>query len=184
MFYLDDKVQKATLLSLKHCFPLTAYVTLIRNEYGSFQSFARCFFNEVWFEQTLATSLYWKVQGAIDKLLVLVEQSTVGIILYAIPIAIIHLTPVSDFFRSHLECYMKSVADVSIFPRILLLRKNIKIPADSHPTSQLNLNVDGHYQVVPADDSCGIISYLCFCHWFLSSSISLKSQVECYLYSK
>ena len=125
-----------------------------------FSRLPSAFFNEVWFEQTLVTSLYCNVQGAIDKLLVLVEQSTVGIVLCTIPIAIIHLIPASDFSQSHLECYIKSVADALILLRILLLRNNIKIPPDSHPTSQQNLNMDGHYQVIPVDDSCGIISYL------------------------
>lgn len=128
------------------------------------------FFNEVWFEQTLDTSSYWNIRGATDNLLVFVEQLIVGIVLCAIPITTIHLILVSDFSQSHLECYTKSVAGALIFLRILLLRNNIKIPPDSHPTNQLNLNMIGHYQVIPVGDSCGIISYLCFCDWFLSSS--------------
>lgn len=122
------------------------------------------FFSEAWFEETLVTSLYCNVQGAIDELLVLVEQLIVGLGLCDIPISIIRLIPVSDFSQSHFECYMKLVADALVFLRIVLLRNNIKIPRVSHPTTHLYLNMDGHYQMIPMDHTCGIISYLCFCH--------------------
>lgn len=141
---------------------------MICNEYGSFQSFARCLFQWGLIWTNLGYQFVLQCTGSYRQI-ELVQQSTAGIVLCAKPISIIHLIPVSDFSQSHLECYMKSVADVLIFLTILVLRNNIKIPPDSHPTSQLNLNTDGHYQVIPVDDSHRIISYLCFCHWFLSS---------------
>lgn len=83
------------------------------------------FFKKVWFEQTFNTSLYCDVKVAIDKLLVLVEQLTVGIV--SIPITISHLIPIPDFSQSHIDSYMKSVADTLTFLIILLLRNKIKI---------------------------------------------------------
>lgn len=80
----------------------------------------------------------------------------------------IWLLSISDFSQSHLECYMKLVADRSIFLRIILLRNNIKIKTASHSTTHFYLNRDGHYQMVHMADTCGMISYLSFYYWFIS----------------
>lgn len=128
----------------------------------------------------MVTSLHCNVQGAIDKLLLLIEQLIIGIVLSAAPISIIHLIPGSDFSQSHLERYMKLVADALIFLRIVLLRNNIKIQTVSRPTTHLYLNMDGHYQIIPMADTCGMISYLCFLTLmhFLLQFISQKKQIR------
>lgn len=127
-------------------------------------------YRELWINYFyLFNSYYWN-----SSLILLFSYSSLILYYYSLDIiiSIIHLIPVSDFSQSHLECYMKLVADTSIFLRIVLLRNNIKIKTASHPTTHLYLNMDGHYRMVHMADTCGMISYLSFYHWFISCFIS------------
>lgn len=128
---------------------------------ADFSNLLGAFLNEVWFELSLVatcTAVYRELW--INYLYLLNSQPLrLSSVLYQQQLLTwsLFLT-----FLSHLECYMTSMEDALIFLKVL--RNNIKIPSDSHSTSQINLNMNGHYQVIPVYLSCGIVSCLWFCH--------------------